>query len=360
MNLLDLYIDPDIKRASTLPSSIYTDADFYKETLEKIFATSWQVIEIDPDQKSNIFPFILLDGSLDEPLILVNADGQWKCMSNVCTHRGNILVTEAGKYSNIICGYHGKCFDINGHYKSMPAFEGAVDFPSTKDNLPELELEHLGPMQFASIASDEDFKTIAGPMLERMSWFPFSELTLSPELSNTYVVDVNWALYCENYLEGFHIPFVHEQLNKALKFSEYTTEVFDYCNLQVGVAREGEPFFQLPEGHVDHGKKIMAYYWWLFPNTMINIYTWGVSLNIVKPKGIGKTEIVFKTYLLPGIEKDQAISDDLKNTEMEDEQIVSNVQIGVKSRFYTQGRFSPRMEKGVHHFQQLLVKYLQQ
>ena len=93
---------------------------------------------------------------------------------------------------------------------------------------------------------------------------------------------------------------------------------------------------------------------------MINIYTWGISLNIVKPKGMEKTEIVFKTYLLPGVEKDFSIYDDLKNTEMEDEAIVKNVQIGVKSRFYKQGRFSPTMEQGVHHFQSLIVKLLQQ
>ena len=69
---------------------------------------------------------------------------------------------------------------------------------------------------------------------------------------------------------------------------------------------------------------------------------------------------MFKTYLLPGVAKDLAILDDLRNTEMEDEHIVRNVQIGVKSRFYNQGRFSPKMEQGVHHFQQLMVKYLQQ
>lgn len=360
MNLLDLYIDPDISRASTLPSSIYGDGQVYEVILDKIFATSWQVIDLDPEETYNVYPFILLDGSLDEPLVLVRHENTWKCLSNVCTHRGNILITKPGKYGNLVCGYHGKCFGLDGKFKSMPAFEKAVDFPSAKENLPVLELEKLGPLQFTSIASDVAFNELVSPLLERMAWFPFDELTFCQELSTTYSVDVNWALYCENYLEGFHIPFVHENLNKALKFSEYTTEVFEFCNLQVGVANDGETHFQLQSDHPDFGKKIMAYYWWLFPNTMINIYTWGISLNIVKPKGLEKTEIVFKTYLLPGVEKDFSIYDDLKNTEMEDEAIVKNVQIGVKSRFYEHGRFSPTMEQGVHHFQSLIVKLLQQ
>ncbi|MBK8506967.1 MAG: Rieske 2Fe-2S domain-containing protein [Saprospiraceae bacterium] len=361
MNVLELYIDPDIARASTLPSAIYADDELYRHMLEKIFVTSWQVIEVDVDpiESDNVVPFILLEGALNEPLVLVRKDTNWKCLSNVCTHRGNILITRPGHYANLVCGYHGKCFDLDGRFKSMPAFEGAIDFPSLKDDLPELELAQLGPLKFTSIASDVNFTEAMQPIIGRMSWFPFDELTYVPELSNTYEVDVHWALYCENYLEGFHIPFVHAQLNKALKFSEYKSEIFKYCNLQLGVAKDHEPHFDLAPDHPDFGKKVLAYYWWLFPNTMLNIYTWGLSLNIVKPKGIGKTEIVFKTYLLPGVEKDQAISTTLNNTEMEDEAIVKNVQTGVKSRFYTQGRFSPAMEQGVHHFQSLLVKYLQ-
>ena len=159
-----------------------------------------------------------------------------------------------------------------------------------------------------------------------MSWFDFDALSYAPGLSKTYAVDVHWALYCENYLEGFHIPFVHEKLNKALKFSEYQTFVYPFCNLQLGVARDIEPHFEIPPDQEDGSQKIMAYYWWLFPNIMFNIYTWGVSLNIVQPLGIDKTEIIFKTYLRPGVNADQMIAATLDITEMEDEAIVKNVK----------------------------------
>jgi len=91
---------------------------------------------------------------------------------------------------------------------------------------------------------------------------------------------------------------------------------------------DGEPYFDIPEGHQDRGRKILAYYWWLFPNMMFNIYTWGISLNIVKPLGNGQTEIVFKTYLLPDVEKDMRISEALDQTEMEDEAVrISTIQM---------------------------------
>ena len=43
---------------------------------------------------------------------------------------------------------------------------------------------------------------------------------------------------------------------------------------------------------------------------------------------------------------------------MEDEEIVENVQKGVGSRFYKKGRFSPKMEIGVHHFHKLISEFL--
>jgi choline monooxygenase len=359
MSLGELHVDPDIRLASTLSAKIYEDAQIYESSLEKVFAKSWQVIDLDmsPDA-TNVYPFELLPGSLNEPLVLVKKREEWQCFSNVCTHRGNILVNEAGQYANLVCGYHGRCFDLDGHFKSMPAFEEAIDFPSQRDHLPKLPLHHLGPFKFTSLSPHIDFDAIMAPIKERMAWFDFDTLRYAPNLSKNYIVDVHWALYCENYLEGFHIPFVHEQLNKTLKFSEYQTFIYPFCNLQLGVARDGEPHFDIPPDHQDGTQKVLAYYWWLFPNIMLNIYTWGISLNIVKPLGKDKTEISFKTYLLPGVNADQMIATALDITEMEDEAIVMNVQKGVRSRLYQRGRFSPTMEKGVHHFQQLFASFL--
>jgi choline monooxygenase len=87
---------------------------------------------------------------------------------------------------------------------------------------------------------------------------------------------------------------------------------------------------------------------------MLNVYTWGVSVNVVEPIGIDKTKIKFYTYLLPGNESAGFSKDMLHQTEMEDEDVVHSVQKGLKSSFYSSGRFSPTREQGVHHFHRLL------
>jgi choline monooxygenase len=55
---------------------------------------------------------------------------------------------------------------------------------------------------------------------------------------------------------------------------------------------------------------------------------------------------------------DQGAGAGLDKVELEDEKVVEGVHRGVRSSFYTAGRFSPTREKGVHHFHSLLAAFL--
>ncbi len=354
------YIDADIKKSATLPTSFYKDPAVFEAAKEAIFAPSWQVAcdAKDIAKKGSVYPFEFLSPTLPEPLLFSrDHKGTLNCLSNVCTHRGNILVTEPGQKRVLSCGYHGRCFGLDGKFRSMPEFECVENFPTEKDNLANLSHGKLGPLHFASLAPKHSFDEVFGAMLDRIGWMPLDSLKLFPEHSKDYEVNAHWALYCDNFLEGFHIPYVHPALNEALDFGAYTYELFPFSNLQLGVAKEGEPCFDIPEGSVDYGKRIYAYYFWVFPNLMFNFYPWGLSLNIVRPLSIDKTAIHFRNYRFEDAEFDQTVHN-LDNTEMEDEAVVEQVQKGIQSRFYTKGRFSPTMEQGVHHFHQLVNTFL--
>ncbi len=165
-------------------------------------------------------------------------------------------------------------------------------------------------------------------------------------------------MYCENYLEGFHIPFVHAGLNAVIDYGAYTTELFRYSSLQLGIAKENEVCFNLPPSSPDHGKKIAAYYFWIFPNTLFNFYPWGLSINVVKPTAIDKTKVCFYTYLWNESKYNVGAGSNLDKVEMEDEAIVENVQKGIRSSFYKQGRYSVTREQGTHHFHRLISEHL--
>ncbi|MFB6307215.1 MAG: SRPBCC family protein, partial [Flavobacteriales bacterium] len=245
-----------------------------------------------------MYPFKFLEGFIDEPLLLTrNENDKLQCLSNVCTHRGNILVDTPCQDKKIRCDYHGRQFDLNGNYKKMPETEGMKNFPSKDDDLPALPLETFGKFLFTSIDPAFDFEELVKPMKERVGWMPFEEFIFKPEYSTDYLVNANWALYCDNYLEGFHIPFVHPDLAKEVDYSEYTTEVFKYSNLQMGIAKGGEHTFDLPDDSPDKGKDVAAYYFWLFPNLTFNFYPWGLSMNIIKPLKKDLTKVSFRSYV---------------------------------------------------------------
>jgi choline monooxygenase len=351
----------DITKAATLNGEFYTSERLFKDALEKVFSRNWQFITDDSKLKESqsAFPFRFLGELLPEPLVLINNEGSINCLSNVCTHRGNILVNEPCIIKkNIICGYHGKQFDTCGRFKFMPKTEHMQDFPSKTDDLAEVSVAKWRQFIFSSLAPEYRFDELIKDIDERVGWMPIEDFSFREDLSKEYYVQANWALYCDNYLEGFHIPFIHADLNEALDFANYDVEIFKYSNLQIGIASDKEICFDLPKQSKDYGRKIAAYYFWLFPNLMLNFYPWGLSVNIITPISINETKIQFKSYVWNESRLHNGVGANLEKVEFEDEEIVQQVQKGVASRFYNNGRFSPEMEKGVHHFHLLISKFM--
>jgi choline monooxygenase len=357
--LAQLSIHEDIRKAATLPAWVYSDAGVFERAREKIFARSWQLVT-DTDRvkvPGQVCPFTLLEGLLDEPLFF-SRDGkdQLHCLSNVCTHRGNLVVESEGVEHILRCRYHGRRFTLDGRFHSMPEFERAENFPSEADHLPRVPFGSWEKFLFASLAPAFPLEHLLGEM--RARWMPLRECVFHPTRSRDYLVRANWALYCDNYLEGFHIPYVHAGLAGALDYGSYRTELFPWASLQVGVAADGEEAFELPRTSPDHGQRIAAYYFWLFPNTMFNFYRWGVSVNVVRPLAVDRTKVAFLSYVWDPSRLDRGAGATLDRVEREDEAIVENVQRGVRSRLYERGRYSPERERGVHHFHRLLARTL--
>ncbi len=353
-------IHKDIASAKTIDTAFYNSPVYYQLALEKIFLPSWQFIG---DTKllqaySQCHPFVLLPGSLDEPLVLTRDTDGIHCLSNVCTHRGNLVVGERCKATQLRCRYHGRTFHLNGKFKSMPEFREVKDFPAEADNLPTLPVFQWGNLLFTSFGNTFSPEQLIGNMMSRVGWLPLEEFIYQPDRSKEYLVNANWALYCENFLEGFHIPFVHAGLNAAIDYGNYTTELFEYSSLQLGIGKDGDDCFSIPEGHLDHGKNVAAYYFFVFPNMMFNFYPWGLSLNIIEPNGVGHTKIRFLTYLWKESLFNKGAGANLDIVELEDEDVVENVQKGVKSRLYRHGRYSVTREQGTHHFHRIITSII--
>jgi choline monooxygenase len=303
-----------------------------------------------------IVPAAFLEGAVDEPLLWTrDAEDRLHCLSNVCTHRGNLLIEGETNGSQLRCRYHGRRFGLDGKFLSMPEFDAAQDFPRAADDLARVETGRWGPFLFAALRPAVPFGAWIEPLVTRLGGLDFANAAPDPARARDYLVRANWALYVDNYLEGFHIPYVHASLADVVDYGTYRAELFPHGVLQVGLAKGAEDRFTLPAASPDAGDAVAAYWFWLWPNTMLNVYPWGISVNVVKPLAVDRTKVSFSSWVIDPSRLDTGAGGDLDRVEREDEAIVEAVQRGVRSRLYERGRYSPAREAGVHHFHRMLA-----
>jgi len=353
-----LSIDPDIQRARALPGWVYDDEAWFARVCDRVLARSWHLYPQDttPSAAGAQTPWTMLPGSLDEPLLLTHDGASLRCVSNVCTHRGFVMVDRPCTASGIRCGYHGRRFDLGGTLTSAPGFEDSPDFPQPCDNLRVAPVHRWRDLVFVSLDPAAPFDDTFAPIARRLDSVVPPSAAFDLSGSPHYEMNANWALYCDNYLEGFHIPYVHPGLNAALDWSLYRTELLEHGVFQIAAAKDGEPAFDLPKSHPDHGLRIAAYYAWLFPTTMINVYPWGMSLNIVVPQGPRRTKVIYRRHVWDASTLETGAGAGLDAVEYEDEAVVEACARGVRSRAYVSGRYAPEHERGVHHFHRMLVE----
>jgi choline monooxygenase len=361
VDALDFEIDADVTRAETPPARFYCDPSVLERAKSSVFAPSWQLVA-DADEleeSGSIRPVVLHEGLLDEPIVLTrDVNGALHALSNVCTHRGNVVAEAACKRKSLVCGYHGRRFDLDGTFRTMPGFEEANDFPRPEDDLARAHVATLGRLVFASTRPERPFAAWIGDLRKRLGWIALDDLSFDAERSREYEVKANWALYCDNYLEGFHIPFVHQALSATIELEEYTTELFSHSSVQIALAKDGEAAFEPPKSSPEHGRRIAGYYWFVFPNLMLNFYPWGLSINVVRPQAVDRTRVSFLAYVGDRSKLDRGAGAGLDRVEHEDEAVVESVQRGLRSSLYTRGRYSPKHERAVHHFHRLLLERL--
>lgn len=344
-------IDRDVRVARTLPGACYSDARFHAWALERVLARAWQPAPLEqlPPEAGAVLPFRLLAGSVDEPLILTRAgDQEVRCLANVCTHRGNLVVTEPGQVTRMLCGYHRRAFDLDGRCigQAQVGRDCWPDFPTAEDALTRYPLERIGPLAFTAVDPEQPFAAWSAALREQLAESD-ADWTYAAERSPSYEVEASWILYVENFLEGLHIASVHPELSAAIDATSYATTLVENGVLQTAAATDTEAALRTGVG---------ARYLWLFPNLMINRYAWGLSVNVVEPLAPTRTRVRYLTFVSDPAQVGRGPGGDVGLVERQDQRIVEQVQQGVSSRSYARGRYVPGWEDGVHAFHRMLAE----
>ena len=356
MDLIDRY-DPDrpLAEASTCPASWYVDPRILALELETTFANTWQVAcRLEQVREPGQFVTLELAG---EPLLVVRGtDHVLRGFFNVCRHHAAAVMTEPeGCAKRLQCPYHGWTYTLEGALKAAPAFEGVRDFDPAGHGLVPVSTTVWENWVFVRLAADgPSLEEDLGPELlaqvraldlAKLHWFD----------RRHYVFDCNWKVFVDNYLDGgYHVPYLHEGLGSVLDYNKYTIENGRRHCLQSSpmVTRGAEA----ETGAVRKGDR--ARYYWFYPNFMFNWYEGVMDTNLVYPRGVNQTEVIFDFWFTDVSDEardfNRASVDVANRVQDEDEGICRSVQRGLRSRAYDTGRLSVRREAGEQLFHQLL------
>jgi choline monooxygenase len=345
--LIECY-DPraPLAQAWTIPAAWYLDERIAELERQTVFARSWQLAGR-AEQVETPGQFVSCELACGEPIAVVRgSDAVLRGFFNVCRHHAAAVVTAPeGSASYLRCPYHGWTYGLDGQLKGTPDFTGVCDFDRGANGLAPVEMATWGLWIFVRADADGPpldewlgaaFRSRAEALrLERLRWVERRHYSLA----------CNWKVFVDNYLDGgYHVPHLHKDLDRVLDGSTYTIENFERVCLQSS-AIAGDP-------------NDAAFYAWIYPNLMINAYAGRMDTNIVIPRGVDRTDVVFDFYFsdtsaaaADGNRASMAASDQIQG---EDVAICASVQRGLRSRAYTAGRLSVRREAGEHLFHVLL------
>ena len=355
--ILALYNDrAPLAEASTIPSPWYVDARVADLELENVFSKTWQVIgRTDQIQKPGDFLTFTVAG---EPIVAVRgSDGQLRAFYNVCRHHAAAVVTESCGHAQILhCPYHGWNYGLDGSLKGMPEFEGVKGFDRSANGLVPVKVATWEKFVLVNLDSNaEPVERFLGRIMQRMA--PLEVTKLHYVASRQYDIACNWKVFVDNYLDGgYHVPHLHKGLNSVLDYKQYTIENEDrYCLQSSPMVSSDE---DAATGATRKGDR--AWYFWQYPNFMINCYAGYMDTNLVIPVDVDHCRVIFDFYFGEVAteaarkynEESIAVGDRVQS---EDLGICEAVQRGLKSRAYGAGRLSVRREAGEHLFHRLLA-----
>ncbi len=199
----------DVAHASTLPSEIYTSAEFLNFEAEALYMKEWLCVgrsERIPEA-GDWFTVTMVD----EPIIVArNKEGEVRAMSAVCQHRAMQVCEGEGNNTTFKCPYHHWNYGLDGRLLGAPAMERTEAFNKADFGLPQLQVEEWQGFVFVNF--DPDAEALA-PTLERYTPFLENYDLTNAVCPGTFTLENmpwNWKVMFENFNDGYHANRLHQ------------------------------------------------------------------------------------------------------------------------------------------------------
>ncbi|TDD37274.1 aromatic ring-hydroxylating dioxygenase subunit alpha [Actinomadura sp. KC06] len=363
--------DPsEMSEFAILPKDAYTSEEYLGVENRRLFSVSWMFAAFvrDVAEPGDVVP-AMVQGV---PIFVVrDEDGSLKAFHNVCSHRGSQLVCEPQKgQKTIVCPYHAWTYKLGGELAWTKHFAGvnATELPDRQQN--KLGLKQIAVTEWLDFvfvnfsAMPEPFENSIAEL--RARWADYDLSVMRHGASLTYDFKANWKLIVENFLESYHVPFIHKTLNTYSPFSQrYQVKLSDrLMGIGTGLYEpDSINGLSLPKWPLKGGADtVRAEYFSVYPTFLIGVMPDHLFAWILEPISAGRT-IEHLNFYFVGEEGAYAEEyaphrrqtlDNWKQVNDEDWEIIQRMHAGMQSPAFPHPLLSREMERNINAFQTLI------
>ena len=178
---------------------------------EGIWTRCWQFAGLESDLP-DIGDYFIYNIGRESIVVLRDEQAHVRAFYNVCQHRGNrIFTNESGSVQQVACPYHGWRYALDGRLVVVPdqeRFCPAVE--AAERSLQPVKLALWAGMVWVTM--DNEAMALAdylGPIIDNLAPYHFENMILARH--QTVTLDANWKTVRDNFLEQYHVDFIHPQ-----------------------------------------------------------------------------------------------------------------------------------------------------
>ena len=339
-----------------MPGEYYTSPAILAEETERIFARSWSCVGR-ASTLAGAGDYVLRTVAGESLIVLRDRGGNVRAFFNVCRHRGTRLCEAAsGTFSETIqCPYHAWTYTIDGRLIGAPQMGDVEGFDKRDYPLHAAAVAEWEGFIFVNVAAEpEPFEERFAPMIGRLSRFGLEALAVGHRA--TYEVNANWKLVFQNYSECLHCPVIHPELAAVLPYQSGANDVIEgpflggYMEIvapKESATMSGRACGRLLHPALPADEQRRAYYYSLMPNMLLSIHPDYANYYVVTPVAADRTLVESEWMFNPDGAGDPSFNPDdairfWDVTNRQDWHIVEQSQLGIASRRYAPGPYSPR------------------
>ncbi|HYZ64145.1 MAG TPA: aromatic ring-hydroxylating dioxygenase subunit alpha [Acetobacteraceae bacterium] len=208
-----------------LQRQAYTSEEFARREAQTVFHRNWVHVAggYDLPEPGDAHPVVVAG----LPIVLVRQrNGEVAGFHNVCRHRGCLLVTEPQQRRPLLtCKFHAWAYDLDGRLRRTPYWD-----PDDGTADPGFDPARFGLLPVATaVWCDQVFVRLSteGPSFEEhitplaRRWRAYDLSLLRYGFHVPYEVAANWKLVVQNFLDTYHLPFLHPQLGTVAQAKNY-------------------------------------------------------------------------------------------------------------------------------------------